>query len=182
MESVLFSKLFWGVIVLLVGISIIAQAIFKINIPVFKIAGGLILIYLGVKMLFGAFGVSMGVGNSSAGSSSVFSSQNIRVDHFEDGIEYSSVFGSQNVDFTAAKRTEGTYYIECNSVFGSSKLYIPQDIDVSIKKSAVFGSVKDPSGHDTSFGDGSFKSKMGSATHLNLEVNAVFGSVEIIRR
>ena len=113
MDTIVYSKVFWGVVVLLIGISIIAQAVFKINLPVFKIVFGLILLYAGFKVLAGAFGFKSTPKQESA---SVFSSQRVSVDQFRDNVEYSSVFGSQEVDFTMAGRIPGDYSIECNSV------------------------------------------------------------------
>lgn len=51
MEFMLSSKLFWGAIVVLAGLVIIANAVFNINIPIFRVFFALLLIYWGVKML-----------------------------------------------------------------------------------------------------------------------------------
>jgi len=178
MDSIIYSKVFWGVVVLLIGISIITQAVFKIDIPIFKIVVGLFLLFMGVKVLTGAFGISTGPDSSS----SIFSSQNIHVEHLVDGSEYSSVFGSQQIDFTMVSRTPGTYRIECNTVFGSCEIIIPNDVEVSIEKNAVFASVKTPGGGNTHFGEGNYSSGNSAPTRLEIEANAVFGSIEIHRR
>ncbi len=51
--SFVFSSLFWGLIVILIGISIIVKAVFKIDIPVFRMVFAFLLIYWGVKIMFG---------------------------------------------------------------------------------------------------------------------------------
>ena len=43
-----FGGLFWGVLLILIGIGIILKVFFDINIPIFRTALALLLIYLGV--------------------------------------------------------------------------------------------------------------------------------------
>ncbi len=52
--SFLTSGLFWGFILVLLGLSIIVRILFNIDVPVFKVVFGLILIYLGFQVLFGS--------------------------------------------------------------------------------------------------------------------------------
>ncbi len=45
----LFSDIFWGIVLILTGVSIILQLVFKINIPVFPIVIAFLLIYAGIR-------------------------------------------------------------------------------------------------------------------------------------
>ena len=171
MDSFIFSKLFWGVIIILFGISFIAQAVFKINFPIGKIAIALIFIYIGAKMLFGIFGKS----NESA---TIFSENISNVEVLEDS-KYDVVFGSQTIDLSKAVNNGEEANIECNVVFGSAKIIVPKGMNLRIKSSSVFGSIKTPS-NETTFGESEYTTGSNySSGILNLRVNAVFGSAKV---
>ncbi|MGB0430172.1 MAG: LiaF domain-containing protein [Bacteroidia bacterium] len=170
MDNFIFSKLFWGVVVLLIGISFISQAIFKINLPVGKIVFALVLIYVGVKMLFGAFGKGQDHSNFMGES-------NIKIENLDDA-KYDVVFGSQVIDLSRAFDNGEITNIECNVVFGSAKIILPKGIKTNIKSSSVFGSVRTP-GNETTFGSSDFSTTGVSNCIINLKVNAVFGSAKV---
>jgi len=54
-------KIILGIFIILFGLSIIINHVFKINIPLGKFLFGLFIIYLGVKILLGGFGVNINV-------------------------------------------------------------------------------------------------------------------------
>lgn len=176
----LFSRLFWGGIIILFGLSIILNTIFKINIPLFKIVFALLLVYFGVTMLVGSFKGK----NYNSKSSDVFSSSSISADASSLAKEYSVVFGSQVVDLTQI--TDGAdKKVELNAVFGSQKVYINADTKLRIKASAVFGQVSMPDNNNVHFGDGSYTQEPNttlSAGTLYIDANAVFGEVKIIKQ
>src|SRR5260221_11993184 len=84
------SAVFWGVIVILVGLSIILKAVFGIHIPFLPIIFGLIIIYWGVRILTG------GVFSFSRSNSAVFSEAHINYDDTQG--DYNIVFGSGVID------------------------------------------------------------------------------------
>ena len=47
--------LFIGILIILLGLSIIINVIFHIHIPIFKILFGLFLIFIGLKIIFGSW-------------------------------------------------------------------------------------------------------------------------------
>ncbi|MBI1184925.1 hypothetical protein GC194_11680 [bacterium] len=169
MESLIFSKIFWGAAIILIGISFIAQAVFKIHLPVGRIIFSLFFIYLGVKMLLGGFG--------HKGNSNIMSSSQIKVESLQ-STKYDVVFGSQVIDFTQAVATQNST-VEVNVVFGSSKIILPGNLNVHIESSSAFGSVRTP-GNETVFGQNSYRNTSNDSTVvLNLKVNAVFGSASV---
>ena len=171
MESILFSKVFWGAVVVLIGISIIAQAIFKINIPIFKIGVALVLIYIGVRMLTNSFGFS---------TSNIMSDQEIVVEHLNEHTSYDVVMGNQKIDLTQMDLSGELYTIECNVVMGASIILLPKRAQVDISSSVVLGSVRDPGGKEfvsgkdhQMYGDGL------SNARIDVKLNVVLGSAEI---
>ena len=52
------SGIFWGTIVVIFGISMLLKAVFHIDLPVFRILLGLIVIYFGLRLITGWHGCS----------------------------------------------------------------------------------------------------------------------------
>lgn len=176
----LFTKIFWGGLIILFGISIIVNSVFKINFPFFKIFIALIIIYVGFKMLFGSFGFNMN--NKETGdNSTVFGSTKTRVEVIEGDLEYNAVFASQVIDFREVKSITDESEIEVNAVFGSVKVYLPDNVNIKLKASSAFGSIKSPQGEMISFGDTkkSFSRGDNPTKTIYLEANAIFGSVDL---
>ncbi|HAW52613.1 MAG TPA: hypothetical protein DCX54_09855 [Flavobacteriales bacterium] len=175
----LFTKIFWGGLIVLFGLSIIINAVFKINFPFFKVFISLVIIYIGFKMLFGGFGFKMN--NDGEENSTVFGSTRIQVERIEGNLEYNSVFGSQVLDFRKVTGIADEAEIEISAVFGGIKVYLPENVTIKMKASSAFGSVKSPNGEAISFGEARKTISKGSdpGKTVYLEVNAVFGSVEL---
>lgn len=168
------SKAFWGIVVILIGVSIVLNGVFKIDFPVFKVLIALFFIFIGVRILLSSFGVTT--------QSNIMSDQKVVVNSLEN-TKYDVVFGSQVIDLTHADLPDnGDVHVECNVVFGSMKVLVPKDMNTKIKSNAVFGSVKSPGGKETSFGSNTYEEGTANTPWLHMEVNAVFGSAEIIER
>ena len=93
-----------GVFFLLLGLSILLKILFKIDIPVFRALFSVLLIYFGVRMLTGTFGMS-GLFEWKDHSSIVFSEGRFHAGKgasgdSEEPTHYSIVFGKGVVDLT----------------------------------------------------------------------------------
>lgn len=168
----LFSGIFWGVVLILVGVSLIIRIVFNINIPVFRIVLALILIYLGLQVLLG------GTWTRSGSSSVIFQSGDLKITG--ESHKYSVVFGSSRID-ASMPLAKGNDKLEINTIFGSSVLEIPSDIPVLIKVSAAFSGARMPDGNFVSFGDYTYKNKVfdKSAPYRFIKASVVFGSMTI---
>jgi predicted membrane protein len=161
----LFGGLFWGILLVLFGATIIIKAVFKIDIPFFRIVGA--------KILFG------GVGIKADRNTIMFS--DTKVEYLAPGSEYNVIFGRSTIDLSDIDVSGGKEKIEISVIFGSGLIYINQEIPMKIKISTVFGDTKMPVGNVSFFGDYIYKT--GSYTegedYLRLDVDVVFGSVII---
>ncbi len=172
----IFSGLFWGIILVIFGLTVIVKAVFNIDIPVFRIIFAVVLIYFGVKIL---------VGNRtriSHGNSIIFDKAKITSVKGEN--EYNIIFGSGDIDLTDIELTEDKHFAEVNVVFGSGKIFIDKDIPVIIKATSVFADCQLPKGNSGFFGERIYKSDSYSRDDpaLTLEVTVVFGNANIIAR
>jgi len=170
MMGFLASGIFWGSLLILWGASIILNAVFHLNIPFFRIAFALIVIWFGLRILLG--GRCCGGGRAAVFSESTFKGDKAPGD-------YNIVFGKGDIDLTGLKIDKPTR-IEVNVVFGNGTLKLPAKTPFRIKANAVFGNAQLPDGKVISFGDSVYESKgaEGSANVLDIQANVVFGRLE----
>jgi len=166
------SGIFWGSLLVLWGISMILNAVFHINIPVFRIAFALIVIWFGVRLL-------MGGKCCRTDHSAVFSGVDIKADKPQK--EYNAIFGNIAVDFSGIKLESDITKAEVNAVFGSAQVKVGSRFPVRVKANSAFGNVRLPNGNAVAFGDGKWENRPAKAGEkvMDLEVNAVFGQVEV---
>jgi len=168
-----------GIILALIGISLILKAIFFISIPILKILLGLFLIYLGLKLIFGINIRCTKI--TSSGNSTIFNRS--FTDTFDASYnERNIVFGEATFDLTNYKLKDNEpSYLRINTIFGSSKILIKKDMPVKIRIDAVFSGVVLPDGNQTILGTNYYKTENAdSVTNcLNIDVSTVFGSFKL---
>ncbi|MFC1887332.1 hypothetical protein ACFLYK_00830 [Candidatus Cloacimonadota bacterium] len=166
----IWSGLFWGIILVLFGLSVILKSVLNIDIPIFKIVFALILIYLGIKMLTGP--------SHKSKDTVIFDKGRININLAKD--EYNVVFGSGIIDLRDLKDLPKNMSKEINIVFGSGRIYLPENIPVKLKVDTVFGESRLPDGKTEFFGEYRYqKGENFTDDTLFLEINVVFGSVVV---
>ncbi|MDA3813241.1 MAG: LiaF-related protein [Candidatus Cloacimonetes bacterium] len=172
----LFSGLFWGVMLVLFGISMILRAVFNLDIPIFRIVFALVIIYFGVKLLVGrqAF--------KGDRNFSMFRSSNVTMS--ESGGEYNVIFGQSNIDLSNIDISESSQKVEVNIVFGSGNLLIDPQKPMKISVSTVFADCKLPKRNINFFGDSNFKTPgyVEGENYLKLDIDVVFGNAVIMEK
>ena len=153
----IFGNVFWGILLLLWGVSLILKGFGIVDLPLVKIFLAVIIIMFGIKILIGnSFKVKIG----NEGSTRYVSSS---------GNDYTTVFGSQNFDLTSLKPDSKP--LDITAVFGSIYVELPDDIDFQINATNVFGSVNTP---------GKAGSVYVNDKPVYIDATAVFGKVEIV--
>lgn len=167
------SGVFWGVVLILLGLSVVVKAVFHIDIPLFRILFALVVIYLGVRVLVGGFG------GIQSRHSVVFGERDMRP--VAGTRSYAVVFGQGALDLSGEKAPESARHLEFNTVFGSGRLILPRDVPVRVKASAVFGNARFPNGNNVAFGDHVYQSDAWNDGRPGLEIEAtvVFGELVI---
>ena len=170
----LFSGLFWGIVIMLLGLSVIVRVVFHIHIPIFQIIIGLIIIYIGLSIMLHSFGMK-GVWHKEK---AVFNEATVKDTA---GKEYNSIFGKLNIDLSTVDISKGSVKKEINTVFGASFIKISSKMAVKIIANAVFGGVRLPDGGTAAFGTYVYKSPSydEKKNSLVIELNTVFGGTEI---
>ena len=99
---------------------------------------------------------------------STFSAQKINIDEEFKGCELNAVFGSTECDLKNAIINKDVV-IEANAIFGSVTIYVPENINVKITSTPIFGTVSDER-----------KEKVKTADRtIYIKASALFGGVVI---
>ena len=171
--SFVFSGLFWGAIVVLIGITIILNGVLGIRIPIIRIVFGLLLIYWGVSLLVGArFGRS---------GAAVFSDSEVRA---SSAGKQDVIFGRSVIDLTGIVLKEGVNRYEVNTVFGASIIKLDRAMPVKVVASSAFAGVKMPDGGNIAFGETTYRSMSlkEDSTYLLVKASVVFGGTEVVNK
>jgi predicted membrane protein len=170
---------FWGVLLVLIGFALIIRFVFNVDFPVFKVLFAMFFIYIGLRILFGSFGLF----KFESGPDDVLFAEREFYEP-ENNKEYNVVFGQGNFDFTNVDLSHGNVNIKIGTVFGGTKIKIDRDMPVKIIADAVFSGAELPDGSTAVFGTSSYQSETfhPDSNHLKIKLDVVFGGVEVIRQ
>ena len=164
--------LFIGIAVLLICQNIIDfDLLWKLIIPTALILVGLSLIFKSntmgkIKKEINKITKSKTIDKSYC---STFSSMNIKLDDEEvDKYELNAIFGELIIDLTEIKIKKDILITAC-SVFGNTKIIVPEDIEVKVLSTSILGDISDK------------RKKLSSEKKktIYIDATAIFGGVEI---
>ena len=171
---------FWGILLILIGLSLVIKVVFNIDFPLFKILFALFLIYMGIKIITGNFKFF----NFKAGKNDVvFSEVNFR-EPFVDGKEYNIVFGKGTLDLRNVNLNDSTsLHIKLNSVFSGTEILTSEQIPVRISTEGAFCGIHYPDGNSSAFGRSEYVSHPVDTTGkcIVIDANVVFGGLHVKR-
>lgn len=171
--QILSGGIFWGSILILLGVSIIVKVVFHVNIPIFRVAFALLLIFLGVKLLTGFSFFEKYQGTIIFEKKSVLFDNNTK--------EYNTIFAKGEYDFSSIKPGLSSEKIQINTIFAESQLILNSQIPTFVRVNSVFALSKIPDGSSVSFGEMIYKTPSFKADSpaLYINVNVIFGGLEI---
>ncbi len=168
---------FWGLVLIFIGIAIIFRVVFDVNL--FRVILGIVVILFGIKILIGKNFFSE---RPKKDWETIFSDRNYK-EMPKDRSGYNVIFGKAVYDFTGMDSVlSENIRIKIDVVFGAAVIKINKNTPVKIKSEAVFGGSRMPDGNTVAFGSinyntDSFKT---DAPHFYIELNVVFGGIEVI--
>jgi predicted membrane protein len=152
--NVLFGPAFWGILIVLLGLSIILKQV-GVNLPLVKMFIAIVIILFGVRLLVG-------------GSCSIRTRSTRSGVYTTGSTEHSVVFSSQTIDLTGI--SVDSRPLELTAVFGSAYVLLPEDIEFDFESTSVFGSVEVPRKPDST--------QVYPKGRVSIEASAVFGKIE----
>jgi len=169
--------LFWGIILIALGLSIIFKVIFGISI--FRIVIAAAFILLGIVILIG----KPSFNSKRDDRDVIFGEKKYKMSQMQNS-EYNTIFGKTVYDFRDIDSLPpGKTKLKFNTIFGSTDILLPSNIPVQIKADAVFSAAKLPNGNTVAFGNASYKSASSdtSSSSLYIETSVVFGGINFVR-
>lgn len=177
--NIISSGVFWGVFLILIGLSIIVKILFNIDIPVFRIVIGLFLVYFGLQVIFGSNFLLRRRGRRTKIKSEHYKEYNFQ----KRSNEYNVVFGRGEIDLTDRINLTSNEYVEINVVFGSALIYIDPKTPTQIEVTTVFGSADLPGRKSAAIGQEKYRTGDDTAGKLLfIDISSVFAGVEVIER
>jgi predicted membrane protein len=165
-------SVFWGIVFLTIGAVVIVNHLFGFELPLFRILYGVLLVYLGAKMVFsnGWSFTDSTKGDPEKGKV-VFTEATVKPSRLDQlGKEgFVVTFGEGTLDLTETEIREDER-LRVVTVFGQSTLIVPANIKIDVQRETVFGSSK------------SFNIKADETAArktLSLDVTTVFGSTTL---
>lgn len=174
--SFLSSGVFWGAMIILFGLSILLKEIFHVHIPITRIIFGVILLYIGIRVIMGGMNRRWHSVDAIFGSSST---------EYQSGKgDYNIVFGSGTIDLSKMKTVIQDEKINVSVVFGNGTLLVNDSLPLIIKGTAVFGNIVLPNQSSSAMGDIYYTSPTysDSQPHVTIDANSVFGKLVVQKR
>ena len=169
----LFTKLFWGVLLILWGVVLVIEKVVNIRIPLTRFIFAFLLIYCGVYLI-----VRMNAPKRVNIKTKIKSEKSCRRSSEND---YTVAFGSSIVDLSQSKHNDSP--IEVNCVFGKMDIYLSPKETYKIGVNTVFGQTNFPNQKEANFGTDTITIGEENATNpIILEINTVFGTTNILMK
>lgn len=178
---------FWGILFILIGFTYVARQILDIYFPIGTLVIAFVLIYWGISLITGHSGkrehhFHEREGNYHAGNEQnmIFSNCEMKANSEQD--KYNLIFSSGIIDLRTLQIPLEKRTIKVDVIFSKGLIRINPDIPAIIKVDSAFASARFPSHTQISFGNYTYftRSYKEGMPHLNIKVDVVFGSVDII--
>lgn len=176
--------MFWGIVIITIGVIVLLNAIFGFDLPIFRILIGVLLVYWGLKVLLGSFSITSKVGFSKVHTETeiVFTKGTFQYSKDKKG-EFATVFGSSVLDLSSMTEIPAEK-LEFNVVFGESELILPKGIPAIVRATSVLGNTTTSANNKNMMGEVEFKNSLYQEGQpaLTIEANTVFGKLQITEK
>ena len=162
----LFSGPFWGILLILWGLSLVLKSFFPaLKFSFVAVFVSICLIVFGIQLLMLIF--------CRKGSSSHHRAKSTVSENYQGGNinDLSVVFSTDSLNLKTIEITDADRFVEVNAIFGKAIVYVSKDTPLRLDSNSVFGRVHK---------DSRIRIAQESENALIIEANAVFGSVDII--
>jgi predicted membrane protein len=179
--------MFLGIIFLVIGLLLVLQHIFHIDLPIIKILFGVFLIYLGIKVIFGSFGIQLNgisVKKVTTDTELVFSDGSFRLHSSGSqkiNTKFESAFSKTELDLSQLSDEELSYQFNIDQAFGRIKIKTRAGLPIKANINGAFGKVTIRGQKLGSFGEISYQSENynNNGPALQLSIGSAFSEVVI---
>lgn len=179
--------MFWAILFITVGVILLIQQVLGIHLPIFKLCFGVFLVYMGLKVIFGAFGMNFRVWDAkkmSTDTEAIFSESEFKIKSDGSGranSNFTTVFGKSTLDTTQFSKEELSQPIKVDNVFGHTLILTDPSIPLKVQANVAFGHIQVRDQKFSFIGDNLMTTPGFEETkpHLFIQVSSVFGEVSI---
>lgn len=174
--GVLFSGIFWGAMLVILGVTVMLNVAFGIRLPIFRVLLALFFFYLGISLLSGIT-LTRTRGKDAA--------ETRRLEAGKASSHFDVIFGRGVVDLSElAMKEDRVTKVEVSTVFGASVIKVNPAIPTKVIVNSAFASARLPDGNSIAFGETAWRSDSlsGCRSYLLVKVSVIFGSTEIVRQ
>ena len=170
------SGLFWGIILIFFGLSMVIRIVFNVDIPVFKLLVAFFFVWLGLRIMLG----NRSFMHFRATRNDVIFNENSFKEFNEENKDFNVIFGKAVYDFRDMIIKE-KMKIHLSVVFGGAEIKLKRGTPYRIATESVFGGIKMPNGNTSVFGSSHYQSENYNADlpYLFIKTEVVFGGVEV---
>jgi hypothetical protein len=165
-----------GALIALGGISIILNAVFKVDLPIFRLALGIFFLYLGVVFVVGTWSPQR---REWAG----WGEQNRLVPRTASGqdLKYDVIFGRGVVDLTQLELGKEPQRVEINVVFADAEVKLDPAMPYELEATSVFGAARMPDQSTAAFSSLRYLPReQREPAVLRIKLNVVFGNATVM--
>jgi hypothetical protein len=175
-SNIYYRSIFWGVILILIGIAVLSKSFFHIDIPLATLIIALVLIAIGIQIMIGGYGFH-GIHHWHG-----FGYHVIKYEAGSGDKQYDLRYKGITLDLSSVTLDKGSVRIDINGSFGGGIVILNPDLPVKIEADISFGGVTFPDGGVVGFGQGNYQSKNFNpdSPHLFIRVNASFGGLRFV--
>jgi predicted membrane protein len=170
--------LFWGILFILIGISIVIRVVFNVDFPLFKFLFAFLFIWIGIRIMLGTNVLSV---HSEGEHNVIFGEKRWTGEELGTG-EYNIIFGKGVYDLRNVK-LEGNepLVVQIHTVFGATEIKVAKDIPLRVEANAVFGGAEMPNGNNAAFGSVKYESQsfVKDSSYILIKADVVFGGLQI---
>jgi predicted membrane protein len=173
--SFFFTEVFWGSLLILLGISMIIKTIFGIDLPIVRTIFAILLIYAGISII-------SNIGSSHKHKTTVAFAEKIIIPEKVDNY-YSVMFGKGIIDLTHLQNLDEMLKVKIDVIFGQATLKINSRIPTVIHTKANFGNATFPDNTSVSSESYTYKNYAGQGEpSIKVTANVAFGNLQVIEQ
>ncbi len=172
----------WGVLIVLLGLAIIVKAVFHLDVPIFRLIFGLVLVYLGVQLIVGWHRWRWFPDDD--GATVLFARREIVLTPGQmPERTYTVAFGRTLLDLRALAPAGADLEMDVNVVFGDAVIRINPASPVEVEANVAFGRAELPDRSQVVLGRHLYRSESaaGAPYRVRIKSSVAFGSLQLQR-
>jgi hypothetical protein len=173
--GILFSGIFWGAMLVILGITVMLNVAFGIRLPIFRVLLALFFFYLGISLLSG---ITLTRTRGKDGA------ETRRLEAGKASSHHEVIFGRGVVDLSEITLKEDRITrVDVSTVFGSSVITVNPAVPTKVVVNSAFASARLPDGSSIAFGETAWTSDSlaDCRSYVLVRVSVIFGTTEIVR-